>query len=151
MLPIEQLNAFYVLELPVEASADQIVDKTRKTAPSTSPEEAQAQREARERLLINPLVRLRQELYEVPAARYQDEAWRQFCRAFKNNPVNLDSLSRGNETPTLADIDWQAFLKLVIEERIKPTSDDLLPAIEQPPFAPGNGPTPLEVPDVIFG
>jgi hypothetical protein len=146
-------NPFRVLQLPVAAAAELIVQRAEELVgdETRSPDEVYLFRQAREQLLTHPLDRFRHELFEVPDARYTDEDWDQLLREFRRNPVNLAAAVESAPGPSLADFDWAAFLRLVIEEKIHLPANNLVPAVEQPPFAPGYGPTPMEVHDVIFG
>jgi hypothetical protein len=94
---------------------------------------------------------LRHQLLELPGASYGVNEWEDFCRRFERNPVGLTRYAQPGQTPSVADFDWKAFLRLAIEERISTSAADITTAIRQSPFPPGHGPPPLTIYDVIFG
>jgi len=147
----EPANPFFLLQLPVTTLTEDITERSREMTETLDGVEKVRLLQATDELVLIPRNRLRHELFEVPDTHYRDAAWENFINDFDRLKNVLDPIEPGGAPPRLADFNWVALMRLVIEEQIRQPSGKLLLAIEQPPFKPGCGPSPLEVQDVIFG
>lgn len=145
------MNPFRLLELPTDATAEQIVTAAEERCGSVDEASQPLYRDALHHLTTHAFARLKHELFEVPGARYTGAQWEAFLKGFRKNPVDPAALSRGVAVPTPSEFDWRALIHLALEERLSVPIIEIKPAVEQPPFAPGLGAAPLEIRDVIFG
>jgi len=150
MSPISAISAFRILELPINSSEEDVVNRSDLLS-GKFPARSEEFRHAREGLQTIRRDRLRNALLEFPGASYGGGEWEAFCKKFERNPVGVARFTPANQTPGFADFDWKAFLRLAIEERISSSPADINPAIRQAPFSPGFGPPPLKIYDTIFG
>lgn len=145
-------NPFKVLGLSVDASYGDIVARKKELDIMAESEEQQLLfKWATEQLITNKLTRLQYELFEVPQARYRDDAWERFTRIHRRNPVDVTAITEGISPPGKDDFDLAALVDLVLRGMLAIPDTDMREAIENAPFRPGRGLPPLEVRDVIFG
>lgn len=152
MIEVNKPNPFKVLELPRQASNEDIVCRGRELSElATSDEQRLLYRWAVEQLITNPLTRLEHELFEVPGAQYEDPEWDHFLRRHQRNPVNLTALAQKSPPPTLTDFNLALLIQWFLDELLNLPQADLGKALEHLPFSLDCGPPPLEVRHVIFG
>ena len=150
--PADKLNPFQVLDLPIDATNAEIVERVNELM-ETAEDDAQRQlyrAAGQEQLLQHPLTRVAYEMFEVPGARYHDPEWDRFVRSHQKNPVKLADLAKECPPPRLGDFDFAALIELALKGLLVIPDADITPAVEHNPFSPHCGP-PVEVRDVIFG
>jgi hypothetical protein len=150
--PADKPNPFQVLELRVDATNAEIVERLNERM-ETADNEAQRQMyrsAAQEQLLQHPMSRVAYELFEVPGAEYLDQEWERFERAHRKNPVNLTELAKECPPPELKDFNLPAVIAIALDGLLTVPDASIAAAIEHNPFSPHCG-SPLEVRDVIFG
>ena len=150
--PADKPNPFQTLNLPVDATSAEIVDRVNERM-ETADDESQRQlyrAAGQEQLLQHPLTRVAYELLEVPGARYRDPEWDQFVRKNQKSPIKLADLAKECPPPGLNDFDCAALIELALRGLLVVPEADIAAPVEHNPFSPHCG-SPLEVRDVIFG
>ena len=144
-------NPFQVLQLPTDATNEDIVTRGQELSELAETEDERLlYRWAIEQLITRKQTRLEYELFEMPAAEYDDPDWDRFERAHRRRPVDLAELARQSTPPDLQDFDLATLLRLILRGLLVLPQPDLAAAFESSPVAFGAGPPPLEVRDVIF-
>ena len=152
MIQSDKPNPFQVLGLPTSATTEEVVERGQSLVDlAATDEQARLYRWAMEQLMANPATRLEYELFEAPAAEYEDAEWERFARAHKKNPVDASALARELTPPTLDDFDLAALARLFLDHLLAAPPGDIGPVLDNPPFDPELSPFPLEVRDVLFG
>lgn len=96
-MTISQLpkNPFAVLKISTEASRQEVVERSKELIEDAEDRDFEiAYRKAVEQIISHPFERLIQAAWEMPDTDYEDhdETWRKFAKAFRSNPVALDTL-----------------------------------------------------------
>jgi hypothetical protein len=145
-------NPFHVLSLPVDATTEEVVERSHERAElAESDEERHLVVEAQRELITNPATRLSHELLEAPATDYRDQQWRTFEHRNRRPPVDCDALMAAAVPLRRTDVDVHALITTVLENLLRGPDVDVRPALAAPPVRPPRGEPPLEVRDVLFG
>ena len=152
MIATDKPNPFQVLGLPADATKADIVACGEELCDLAETEDLRLlYRWAMDQLLTNPRTRLQYELFEIPNAQYEDQAWKDFARKYGRKPVDLTALVKEASPARLEHFDLSALIQLVLDGLLTIPEADLTAVLDSSPFLPGYGPPPLEVRDVIFG
>lgn len=152
MVMPDRPNPFRVLGLPTDATKAEIVERVnRRIELAETPEQQREYRWASEQLLTKAETRLAYELFEMPAADYEDAAWERFERRHRRRPVDLAALAKDAPPPSLEQFDLAGLARLLLDGVLVVPEPNLAHAVERAPVEPGLGSPPLEVRDVIFG
>lgn len=152
MIETEKPNPFQLLELPTDATKEEIVERGQELCELAETDEQRLlYRWAMEKLITHPSTRLEYELFEIPSTEYEDPEWNRFARTHRKNPVNLTALAKETKHPQLSDFDMAALIGLLLDGLLNVPKGDIRAVLENSPFEAGYGPPPLEVRDVIFG
>jgi hypothetical protein len=145
-------NPFYILALPTCATREEIVTRTQElSALADTREQELLYHWAMEQLITSRFMRLKYELFELPATRYDEDAeWDRFVRAQKQRPVELDALTRDLPPPGIDDINLGALLWLILDTVLVLARPDITVAIDGSPYMPVYS-LPVEMRDIIFG
>lgn len=145
-------NPFHVLALPVDATTEEVVERTQERAElAASDEERHLVVEAQRDLITNPVTRLSHELLEVPSTAYRDQEWRTFEHRNRRAPADRAVLTAAAVPLRRADVDVRALVTAVLDDLLRPPAVDVRPALADPPVRPARGEPPFEVSDVLFG
>lgn len=152
MIETDKPNPFQILELPTNATRNQIAERGgEKCDLAETNEQRLLYRWAMEQLITNPDTRLEYELFEMPDTEYKDEEWERFVKAHRRNPVDLAALIKEIPPPRLEDFDLAALIQIILDGILIVPEADIKIAVDNSPFRAGIGVPPLEVRDVIFG
>ena len=152
MIDIDKPNPFFVLQLPVRADDQTIVEKTQDLCNvAESSARHQLIRWAREQLITKPQIRLEYEIFEMPDTRYADAEWKRFCQKHRKIAVDIAAMERDAPPPTEEVFSCAELMNLTIEGIIQTDGPDLKTLMAETPFRPGCGLPPMEVRDVLFG
>lgn len=139
-------NPFHILQLPISATNEEIVERRRELETGAEPAEQMLYRWATEELITHPLTHLEHQLFEMPDTRYEDPLIDRFVRAFKRYQARSTASAAA---PELADTDIEAIFQQLLAILLTIPEGDLRVAIDNPPFALRQS-LPLGVRDVIF-
>ncbi len=152
MIEIDKPNPFQILELPVHATNQEVVECGQELMDLAETEEKRRLfRWAMEQLITKPLTRLEYELYECPGSEYSDNDWEHFVKMNKRNPIDIHELAKQISPPDITDFDLAALIEFWVDGMLQVEKPDIRIAIQNTPFKPEIGPPPLEIKDVIFG
>jgi hypothetical protein len=143
-------NPFHVLGLPVDASNEEIVERSEELAQTAgTSEERDLCVWARGELITHPRTRRRHESTEPRHTDYERERrWEDFARAYRRSPAT----GRGSADSRLLpeDFDLAAVVRVLARWLVEAEPDGLGPLFHAMPTA-ADGVPGLEVRDVLFG
>lgn len=152
MIVPDKLNPFNILGIPTNATYNDIVERGQELCECAETQEDKLLfRWAMEELIKHPDVRLEYELFEVPAAKYENRDWEKFIKNHERSPVNLREMIKNTPPPRPEDFDLAKLCLLILDSMLKAEKPKITPTIENSPFKPDIGSPPLEIKNVVFG
>ena len=151
MIEPDKPNPFQVLQLRVDATKREIVERGRELYDTAETEEQrQLYSWAKEQLLSKPSVRLEYELFEAPETQYEDIELDNFMRQYKKLPISPDALLRDAPLLNKDDVDIARLIELLLQDVLTVPEGDINVPLHMSSYKPEPKP-PLEVRDVLFG